>query len=369
MESQYVMSDKLKRASSYSIAEADARTFLECYELAGPVIFLPDLTPSSSLPIGSVARIYQGQKINPNLIGVDIGCGFQFVNLPINGKRLYKKNKPNKNRVEALVRDVSESLEQKDKQDPYLGTIGGGNHFIGLFAVDKLIDSDVAEQHKISADDVYALIHSGSRVQGFETQRSYAREFSLSGSETIEDFNSRYLRDFRKMKAYAKTNRDELRKRVEEAVLDGTNRETEVLFDSVHNDIVEENGVYVLRKGAAQLSFGQLGIIPSNCCDFSYLVVGDKGLSKTGNSINHGCGRKYTRSQVFQKFRRKKDLDSIFNGVILNVRPSQMIEEVPAGYKNIDDVINSVEEQRLARRVAKLKPLAMIVERKEEKRK
>jgi tRNA-splicing ligase RtcB len=103
-------------------------------------------------------------------------------------------------------------------------------------------------------------------------------------------------------------------------------------------------------------------VIPGNCVDSAYAVIGQEGLSQTHKTINHGCGRKYTRSQLFSRFRRA-DLSETFKGIVLNVSPSQMTEEHPSGYKNIEDVIDSLERFKIARRIAKLNPVAVIVDR------
>jgi tRNA-splicing ligase RtcB len=103
-------------------------------------------------------------------------------------------------------------------------------------------------------------------------------------------------------------------------------------------------------------------VIPGTAVDAAYLVEGSFGLENSLGTINHGAGRKYTRAQIFSKYRRKK-FDNLFNEIALNVNPKKMIEEIPKAYKNIDDVMDSVEEYDLARRIARLRPVGVIVER------
>ena len=137
----------------------------------------------------------------------------------------------------------------------------------------------------------------------------------------------------------------------------------QLVFDKTHNDIeTYDDKSYKIRKGTSSLQPGELFIIPSNAADAAYLVRGREGLADTYYTINHGCGRKYTRTQMYTRL-RKTNFEYMFKGVALNVSYKQMIEEAPVGYKDIQDVLASLEEFKIAEIVAKLKPVGVIVER------
>jgi release factor H-coupled RctB family protein len=231
-----------------------------------------------------------------------------------------------------------------------------------MFVIDELYD----ERTKIDPKQVYFLIHSGSGTMGFNTSSKFSKLYS-NASET-NGFNKKYLESFKKVRSFAKSNREELRKLVQRGVSRAVGFDVEYnpIFDKPHNDIeVSNNGSlrYKLMKGTSQLKPGELFVIPGTCVSPAYVVKGLRGLENSHFTINHGSGRKYTRAQIFSKFRRR-DFSDLFKGVVLNVPSKKMIEEIPKGYKNIEDVIASVEDAKLVKKVAKLRPVGVVVERK-----
>ncbi len=174
---------------------------------------------------------------------------------------------------------------------------------------------------------------------------------------------------FNNAKKHAEENRARLKEKIENALedLDGFPVTTKFLFDKPHNDIEiinNENKItYKFKKGTSSLNNEEIFVIPGTCTDPSYIVKGQEGLIRSHNTINHGAGRKYTRAQLFSKYRRT-NFDNMFRDIVLNVDTKKMIEEIPKGYKNIEDVITSAEEKGLIERIAKLKPVGVVVDRK-----
>ena len=360
------MGENLRKANNYSDAENKVKKMLEKYEILGDISILPDFTDSNSLPIGTTAIIGSNQAINPALIGIDIGCGYQFVHTSLNSKRFYKKGKFKYDSSKKFVDFLSDSLQVGRKSKNLLGTIGGGNHFVNAYVIEELYNSELCFQNGIDEKKVYFLIHSGSREKGFETYSEFSKKFKEL--ENPHQFNSDYLNAFNDAKNYARANRDSIRILIKKALEQDMNNPIilDPIFDTIHNDIQVEDTdplTYKIKKGTASLKEGGLFVVPGTAVDPAYVVVGQKGLSESHNTINHGCGRKYTRKQTSVKF-RGKNFSHIFKDVALNVDSKKMVEEIPKAYKNIEDIIDTVEEYGLAKRIAKLKPVGVIVERK-----
>jgi len=372
IQANYFLNDALRKSGDIHSANAKLSRMLEGYDLKSPAVVLPDFTDSNSLPVGTTAIIGSEQPINPALIGMDIGCGYQFFSADLNSRRFFKKRKLRPNAIKSVVNQINRELVLGLKAGSDLGTIGRGNHFIDMFVVDEVYNQEACNKAGLNPKKTYFLIHSGSRNKGFEVNASFSERFrNLNGDR--ETFNHDYLGAFSEARNYARLNRDILAKIVGEALsrMHETDVKTSMLFDKPHNDIQPVNGqegVYKLKKGTAYLRPGEIFVIPSNAVDSAYVVLGLPGLEKSHFTINHGCGRRYTREQIFSKFRRVK-FNYMFKDVVLNVDPKRMIEEIPKGYKHIGDVVDAVEEHGLARRIAKLIPVGVIVERKQERRK
>ena len=354
------LTQKLQRSNDTSGAVTTLNNMLKGYDVLKPVAVLPDFTESSTLPVGTTTILKNNKALNPSFVGMDIGCGYQMFTMEINPKRFYKKGKFKYDSTLAFIQELSAQifLPQK-KQDPYLGTIGKGNHFINMYVVQDVFNRDVLESTGITSKSVSFLIHTGSRVKGYDTHQAFA-ELYAKNELSHEDFNEKYLAAFAEAKDYALQNRSELRRIITEYLDD---YQAIFIFDKAHNNIEPfGNDAFKIQKGTASLEQGELFMIPSTATGNAYLVRGKEGLAQSYNTINHGCGRRYTRSQMFSKL-RKTNFESMFNGIAMNVPYKQMIEEVPTAYKNIEDVIASVEEFNLAEKIATFRPLGLIVER------
>jgi len=363
---KYIMNEKLRRGGEYSGAEAKIRNMLSGYRVLGDVIALPDFTDSNALPVGTVAVIGSEKAINPAMIGMDIGCGYSFFSADMNPGRFFRKGKFRENGTSLVVQEIDHAISTFERNgDRDFATIGKGNHFIDMYVPEEIYAKQTCKQFGIEERAVYFLVHTGSRDMGFQVNATFSELFKQNPNPA--EFNESYLAAFAQARKYAQANRAQLKVLVEKALeeMHGGRIGTRMIFDKAHNDIsvIERGQTYKLRKGAAKLGAGDIFVIPGNCSDPAYVVTGLPGLKETHYSINHGCGRKYTRAQMFCRFRRT-DFDEFFNTISLNVRPSQMIEEMPKSYKPIEEVVSSAEEAGLVKRIAKLRPVGVVVERK-----
>ncbi len=354
------LTQKLNKSTDTSGAIRTLNRMLKDYDVLKPVAILPDFTESSTLPVGTTTIVGNNNALNPSFVGMDIGCGYQLFTMEINPKRFYKNGRFKYDATLKFIQELSaEIMRTRNSDDKYLGTIGKGNHFINMYIVQDVFKQDVLDSIGIKPKSVSFLIHTGSRIKGYDTHQSFAEIFSKN-ELSAEAFNEKYITAFAEAKKYAGQNRTELRRIITDYLDDYP---SELIFDKAHNDIEPcDESAYMIRKGTASLEPGEIFMIPSTATGYAYLVRGKEGLTESYNTINHGCGRKYTRSQMFSKL-RKTNFESMFNGIAMNVSYKQMIEEVPTAYKNIEDVIASVEAYNLAEKIAAFRPLGLIVER------
>lgn len=364
MELKYFLNDKLRKANDYTSAESKLKKMLEGYDIQQPIAVLPDFTDSNTLPIGTTTIVNPTKPINPSWIGMDIGCGYQFFSADVNPKRFHKKGKFKQRPSQEFVDFLSSELGVGKESGEILGTIGKGNHFVDIFVPEKFYDEQVAEQQGIVPGRIYFLTHSGSRKKGFEVYQRFAQEFK-EGETQPDDFNERYLHAFTEARKYARANRDSIRLRIRSALEQGLDEKVvfNPLFDKSHNDIqIQKEGNLKIQKGTVSLQSGELFVIPGTAITPAYIVQGQQGLKDSYNTINHGCGRVLTRAQARNRYQRQ-DLTKEFSQVALNVNPNKMAEEHPRAYKDVEDILNSIEEYDLAKRVIKLKPVGGLVER------
>jgi release factor H-coupled RctB family protein len=354
------LTSKLAKSTDTSGAISTLNNMLKDYDVLHPVAVLPDFTESSTLPVGTTTIIKSNKALNPSFVGMDIGCGYQMFTMEINPKRFYKNGKFKYDSTLAFVQELSAAIMRpRTGVDRYLGTIGKGNHFINMYVVQHVFNQDALDSLGIKPKSVSFLIHTGSRVKGFDTHQAFAQLFAKNDL-SADAFNENYLAAFAEAKDYALQNRNELRRMITEHLED---YRTTFILDKAHNDIEScDEDAFKIRKGTASLKPGEVFLIPSTATGNAYLVKGKEGLAESYYTINHGCGRKYTRTQMFSRL-RKTNFESMFSTIAMNVTYKQMIEEVPTAYKNIDEVITSVEEYDLAEKVAALRPLGLIVER------
>lgn len=299
---------------------------------------------------------------------------------------------------DADPRAVSERAKKRGLSQ--LGTLGSGNHFLEVQYVHEVFDLNTAEAFGLSRNQVCIMIHCGSRGLGHQVCTDV-----LSGVKPLMDRygielpdrelaclpirsseGQEYLSAMAAAANFAFANRECISHFVREAFREifGKKAEVNLLYDAAHNMAKQEmhdvdgrqQKVLVHRKGATRAfpsgrdelkgpfkSTGQAVIIPGDMGRASYVLVGtEQALKESFGSVCHGAGRLMSRTQA-RKGRNAKDVvaDLARRGVIAKATTREgLTEEVPEAYKSIEDVIDVVHHAGLARRVARLKPLAVI---------
>jgi len=367
LEVEAFMNERIARAVDYSSAYDNLERSLAGYELVGHVSVFPDFTNTSSLPTGVTATVMGDRAINPNLIGRDIGCGYNFFSVDLNPSRFVKSGEASRRRVSRIVGAIDEALLNGGKY-----SLGGGNHFADMFVPEEIYDEKFCEKFGITPNRVYFLVHSGSRKPGFDTYLSLLIKFG--NVEDSEKFNAEYIKRFNGARNFARENRAALQDMIVEAVRRVSNDDVKVrqIIDLPHNDIEVhgsgEDTLYKLKKGTQTLKKGGIAVIAGTAVHPTYIVKGLHGVSWTQNTINHGSGRVATRRRAADMMKRANGKNP-YDGVVTNVTPKENAEENPRAYKDVEDVIDSIEKFGLAKRVAKLRPVGVVVKRKDLKKK
>lgn len=282
-----------------------------------------------------------------------------------------------------------------------LGTIGSGNHFVEISYVDEIFDQQVAEAFGLKLNRVTVLIHTGSRGLGHQVATDYMKRM-VAGMESYNislpdrelacaPFNSidgqEYFKAMAAAANYAWCNRQvitwELRQ-VWKAFFQGKPCQLDLVYDVAHNIAKVEdymvNGkkmkLVVHRKGSTRAfgpghkeiplcyrHTGQPVIIPGSMGTASFVMVGTaEGLEKTFGSTCHGAGRRMSR-RAAQRAVNIHVLEKELADRGIHVRAGSrrgVSEEAPLAYKDIEEVINVVHQAGLARKVARLRPIAVI---------
>lgn len=303
---------------------------------------MPDYHAGAGCTIGLTMTI--ADKVCPNLVGVDIGCGVIAARIPgvdnidfANLDQVIRKYVPS---GFATHEDQSYYLYQKeylhcrdyvdlDRGEKSIGTLGGGNHFI--------------EVDKDSTGDFWLVIHTGSRKFGLDIARYYQKLATEVCHNTDipkalaylegEDMHN-YLNDMKIAQRYAMLNRYHILRQI----CDNMNWSYCDAFTTTHNYIDFVSGV--LRKGAVCAYFNKL-IIPMNMRDGSLLCMG-KGNSDWNYSAPHGAGRLMSRSEAkkaidIEDF--KKSMDGIYTTCVSN----DTIDESPMAYKPLDAITKYIQ--------------------------
>lgn len=340
---------------------------------------MPDIHAGSGCTIGTTMTITD--KIVPNLVGVDIGCGMEVIRVKEKHIELQKLDKliyekiPSgfniREKAHRYFKDINlEDLycyKQIDmrRAEKSLGTLGGGNHFI--------------EANRDDEGNIYMVVHSGSRHLGLEVANYYQDEGykELNGSaqkdvdNLIMDLKSQgrhkeiqksiaalkntkrtnipkqlayvsdglfiqYIHDMKIIQKYAELNRqammDEMIKGMKLHVVDQ--------FTTIHNYI--DTDAMILRKGAVSAKCGETLLIPINMRDGSLICTG-KGNDEWNQSAPHGAGRLMSRSAAKQSFtvsEFKKQMEGIYTTSVNR----DTLDECPMAYKGTDDIVNNIDD-------------------------
>ena len=293
------------------------------------------------------------------------------------------------------------SSQAKKRGSDQLGTLGSGNHFVEVDVVETLFDLEVASQFRLWKDQVVILLHTGSRGLGHQVATDYIRimnrvmphySISLPDRElACVPFSSLegqcYFQAMAAAANFAFANRQIISHEVRSAwkeVFGGAGGELSLLYDVAHNMAkIEEHDVMgkkekliVHRKGATRAfppshpelisnfrSTGQPVLIPGSMGTHSYVLVGKKGGTFDAFSSScHGAGRCLSRHEAKRRIQGRELLHSLQNqGIEVQTGSiSDLSEEAPFAYKDVDDVVETVHSAGLAKKVARLKPLIVI---------
>ena len=310
---------------------------------------MPDVHPGQVGTIGLTMTI--GERILPNLLGVDIGCGVTCAR--VKGKQIelqkldsvIRKSIPSGFRVRNTIHHMAEEFPLEklrcpgeinwDKAFLSLGTLGGGNHFIEL-------DRDTEGRF-------YLVIHSGSRHLGKEVTERYLRAgaerlkkegvevpypMTWLAGEIMED----YIEDVKTVQEYAQLNR----KIMLWQILKEMKLKCEEEFSSVHNYLEESEGIRILRKGAISAKEGEQVIIPVNMRDGVVLGKG-KGNLEWNNSAPHGSGRRIQRSEVKQHY-TVSAFKNEMKGIYCSCIGADTLDEAPFAYRDMEKLLVDIKD-------------------------
>ena len=295
------------------------------------------------------------------------------------------------------------SPRAKKRGLPQIGSLGAGNHFIEVDLVETIYDGEAARVMGLNQGDLALQIHCGSRGLGHQVCSDYVRSLQgavrrygiqLPDRELVcapmdSPEGQDYLAAMRCAANYAFANRQVLAHRARGAfkqVLAGVvdNWHLHQVYDIAHNigkietHLIdgEEIQVCVHRKGATRAfgpghpelppeyrATGQPVLVPGSMGTSSWVLVGtEKSMERAFGSSCHGAGRTMSRSKA-KKTIWGSDLRAQLERDGIHIRAGSMArlaEEAPAAYKDVDEVVETVTGAGIARKVARLVPLAVI---------
>ncbi len=337
---------------------------------------MPDVHTGAGCTIGTTMTIKD--KIIPNLVGVDIGCGMEVLELEDTSIDLEAFDK-------LIYEKIPSGMDIREKPHPYLteinleelkcnhivwhhrversiGTLGGGNHFIE-------IDKD-------DGGKLYLVIHSGSRHLGKEVAEHYQEEaykqVSQNAGERIEhliqtlkeqgrtneiektvakykqgeinipkalayvsdELFDNYIHDMKIVQKYALLNR----KAMADELIKGLGLTVKNEFTTIHNYI--DTDAMILRKGAVSAKLNEKFLIPINMRDGSLICLG-KGNEDWNFSAPHGAGRLFSRNKAKNNFTIEA-FQSAMNGIYTSSINENTLDECPMAYKNMADIVNNI---------------------------
>jgi release factor H-coupled RctB family protein len=357
----------------------------------------PDLHPGKGTPVG--AAFVTDDVIYPHLIGGDIGCGMALFKTSLLRRevKLDRWAALRFNLEHPWDEDVSEFIAANELEstdfDTALGTIGGGNHFAELQAVDQIVDAVEFKCAGIGREQLVVLIHSGSRGLGEAVLREHVDLHQGNGVPADSFAAQEYLRGHDVAVRWARVNRALIAQRfVEglgaeaECVWDGchnsitlsirSSRGNEALMDSEKTDaprqanhvsLLTSAATYVHRKGAV-VADGVPIVIPGSRGAMSYLVkpIGD-GASHAW-SLAHGAGRKWSRSETRLRMRERfgvmELVQTALGSRVICEERDLLYEEAPAAYKNVEAVVQDLVDAGLISVIATFRPLLTYKTRK-----
>jgi len=322
----------------------------------------PDLHPGRHGPVGAA---FLADRIYPQLIGPDIGCGMALFRLSL-PRRRFKADKAARRireieapydaeRAETALAEAG--IAMSAGLTPYgLGTIGGGNHFVEVQAVREPHLTEEARSLGLSAGDLCLMVHSGSRGQGAAIFTELEARWA-EGYQAQSDEGQRYTTRHDAARDWARLNRRIIAERAAEAL----RCDITALCDSSHNHLSHTPEGWLHRKGAAEAD-GGLAPLAGSRDSLSYLLSVQNGPPEALASLSHGAGRRYDRASMHGRIPRVKSaLQSMarnsFGGTVICEDRDLLIEEAGQAYKNSKEVQADLEGFGIASVIASLEPL------------
>ena len=275
-----------------------------------------------------------------------------------------------------------------------LGTLGGGNHFVEVGAVDTIFDADAAHVLGLRADQITLIVHTGSRGLGHQVCSDYLALMDTAQARygiTLPDRQlacaplsspegQRYFAAMRAAANFAFANRQLISHRVRAVFERHAHSPLRLVYDVGHNTAKLERHagreLCVHRKGATRAfgpanpelparyrRVGQPVFIPGSMGTASYVLLGtDAAEARSLASVCHGAGRVLSRGAAKRQVTGhalRKELEA--RGITVRCPSNaELAEEAPEAYKDIDRVVDVVVGAGLARKVARLVPLGVV---------
>ena len=338
---------------------------------------MPDVHAGAGCTVGTTMTITD--RVVPNLVGVDIGCGMETARLREDHLELQKLDKlireriPSGFAVRSAAHRYADQIDLEElccfrhvqmlRAEKSIGTLGGGNHFIE-------VDRDEEGQ-------LYVVIHSGSRRLGLEVAKYYQEEGYKVLNQTDQasldrliaemraagrqkdiqkelkrrksqkltriprplayvagELFDQYIHDMKLVQHFARLNRQAML----DEIVKGMKLHVEEQFTTIHNYI--DTDAMILRKGAVSARAGERLLIPINMRDGSLLCVG-KGNEDWNCSAPHGAGRLMSRGEAKQSFtvsEFKKQMEGIYSTSV----GRSTLDECPMAYKGMADILDNI---------------------------
>lgn len=364
----------IENEAAAQIVDLLNQSFIEGEHIA----IMPDVHAGAGCTIGTTMTITD--KVVPNLVGVDIGCGMKTIKLKEKSLDFNKLDEVIRNSVPsgANIRSYRHKLAQTidlkklkcvnfvniDRAKLSIGTLGGGNHFIE-------IDKD-------DNDNLYLIIHSGSRHLGLEVAKYYqneaykrlsnpsneeinkivaelkakgkAKEISSALTEYKKSFLEiskdlaycegnlfeNYIHDMKIVQNFAMLNREAMA----QEIVEGMDLHRDEEFTTIHNYIDIDN--MILRKGAVSAQNGEILLIPINMRDGSLICKG-KGNPDYNYSAPHGAGRLMSRSQA-KKTLTIEEYQNEMRDIFTTSVGLGTIDEAPMAYKPLSAIMENLTD-------------------------
>lgn len=333
---------------------------------------MPDIHAGAGCTVGTTMTIKD--KVVPNLVGVDIGCGMETVQLQEKDLDLAQLDKliyakiPSGFAIRQRAHKYNKRIDLSklkcaahtdlNRAQLSLGTLGGGNHFI--------------EANRDDDGSIYLVVHSGSRHLGLEVANYYQN----AGYKALRSFNANkliaelkaagrqqeienqlkvqglankipkalayvegdlftdYLHDMRLVQQFAALNRQAML----DEIIEGLGLHVAEQFTTTHNYI--DTDAMILRKGSVSAQAGEILLIPINMRDGSLICRG-LGNADWNYSAPHGAGRLMSRSAAKQAF-DVAEFQAQMSGIYTTSVGQSTLDECPMAYKSMDSIVENI---------------------------